>query len=233
MTAENHDTAEVPAVPVKGKVEPVAVSGWMGVGPGSEANLAEIPQAEKEAEHDADDPASHLDFGARMAVGFYAGVRALFLGLFALVAVALIFVFACSQLFGIKPYVIISGSMEPAIPTGSVVFTRAQEASDLRYGDVVVVDRAGQLPVTHRVVAKEKLETSYYRLILKGDANLSPDPAPYDVTDVRIVMSYVPYLGYVYTLLQSSSGIFLEIVLGIILLALLFITPRRIASRYK
>lgn len=38
-------------------------------------------------------------------------------------------------LFGIRPYVVYSGSMEPEIPTGAVVFTK--EGEFFRKGDII------------------------------------------------------------------------------------------------
>src|SRR3954454_7756091 len=44
-----------------------------------------------------------------------------------------------------------TGSMTPAIPAGSVAVVQRIPASEIEVGDVVTVDRDGQLPVTHRV----------------------------------------------------------------------------------
>lgn len=57
-------------------------------------------------------------------------------------------------LFGIQPYVVYSGSMEPEIPTGAVVFTKEGEFSPKK-GDIITFHN-GDTVVTHRVVKKEK-----------------------------------------------------------------------------
>jgi hypothetical protein len=64
-------------------------------------------------------------------------------------------------------------------------------------GDVVTVPSPlGPLPVTHRVIATEQLADGTTRLRLRGDANDSEDPFPYDVTEVRRVIVSAPGVGY-------------------------------------
>ncbi|MGO1266499.1 MAG: hypothetical protein ACTMIY_07705 [Microbacterium gubbeenense] len=42
-----------------------------------------------------------------------------------------------------------TGSMEPTIPAGSVAVVQQVDAAAASVGDVVTVDRAGELPITH------------------------------------------------------------------------------------
>ena len=64
-------------------------------------------------------------------------------------------------LFGIRPYVVYSGSMEPEIPTGAVVFTKEGEFSPKK-GDIITFHN-GDTVVTHRVVKKENGYLYYKR----------------------------------------------------------------------
>jgi len=89
-----------------------------------------------------------------------------------------------------------TGSMSPAIPAGSLAVVRLIPASEAHVGDVVTVDRPGALPVTHRVTSVTPDGASSV-LTLKGDANDTPDPSPYTVTHVRVVLFAVPQLAYV------------------------------------
>ncbi|PRB08947.1 signal peptidase I [Microbacterium sp. MYb64] len=89
-----------------------------------------------------------------------------------------------------------TGSMSPTIPAGSVAIVQQIQAGQVHVGDVVTVDRPGQLPVTHRVRAVEDGASSAQRLItLRGDANAQDDPAPYPVSTVRIVRFAIPGLA--------------------------------------
>jgi signal peptidase len=84
-----------------------------------------------------------------------------------------------------------TGSMEPTIPTGSLAVVHEIPASQIRIGDVVTVDRPGQLPVTHRVTSVQgggEMRT----ITLRGDANPVDDAAPYVVDRVRIVWTWIP-----------------------------------------
>jgi signal peptidase len=109
-----------------------------------------------------------------------------------------------SGLFNISLIMFKTGSMSPTIPTGSLALVREIPASEVQLGDVVTVDRAGELPVTHRVVelsgtgvADSSGNGASRLLTLRGDANPVNDPAPYDVSHVRIVLASVPHLATV------------------------------------
>ncbi len=91
-----------------------------------------------------------------------------------------------------------TGSMSPTIPAGSVALVQRIPASDVAVGDVVTVDRANALPVTHRVTSVSPGDSDAERIItMQGDANETEDPAPYTVTDVRIVRGSLPHLANV------------------------------------
>ena len=89
-----------------------------------------------------------------------------------------------------------TGSMSPAIPTGSLSVVKEIPAADVRVGDVVTVDRPGKLPVTHRVTSVSAADGGARRITMRGDANGADDPAPYIVSDVRIVLVSFPGLAY-------------------------------------
>jgi signal peptidase len=91
-----------------------------------------------------------------------------------------------------------TGSMSPTIPAGSVAVVQRIPASEIEIGDVVTVDRAGDLPVTHRVTSISDGPSPDERVItMKGDANAVADPAPYTVTSGRIVLFSVPGIATV------------------------------------
>ena len=91
-----------------------------------------------------------------------------------------------------------TGSMSPSIPTGSLAVVRSVHASQIEVGDVATVARGeGRLPITHRVVSVTPVAGGSYSLELKGDANDSPDPQPYVVTEVKKVVWHAPGLAHV------------------------------------
>ncbi|WP_344819789.1 S26 family signal peptidase [Microbacterium soli] len=89
-----------------------------------------------------------------------------------------------------------TGSMSPAIPAGSVALVQRIPASEISIGDVVTVDRDGQLPITHRVIRIAPGPTNVERSItMQGDANASEDPDPYVISEGRVVRGSVPRLA--------------------------------------
>lgn len=89
-----------------------------------------------------------------------------------------------------------TGSMSPTITAGSVAVVKEIAAAEIAVGDVVTVDRSGQLPITHRVTSVAAGSDGDRRSItMQGDANPVPDPQPYDVGQVRLVVMSVPHLA--------------------------------------
>ncbi len=105
--------------------------------------------------------------------------------------------------YGLQPYVVISGSMEPEIPVGSVVLT-ATHTAEIGTQDVITY-RIGERTITHRVV-----EQNAEGYITKGDSNPAEDPvivSPDQV--VGKVISCIPYVGYVILFLRKPFTLFL------------------------
>lgn len=91
-----------------------------------------------------------------------------------------------------------TGSMAPTIPAGSVAVVQSVAASQVQVGDVVTVDREGDLPVTHRITSIVPGANEDERVItMRGDANAADDPYPYTVQTVRVVLFSVPGIATV------------------------------------
>lgn len=89
-----------------------------------------------------------------------------------------------------------TGSMAPTIPARSVALVQEITAAQIAVGDIVTVAREDELPVTHRVTSIASSGDPEARVItMRGDANDVDDPAPYVVTDVRIVRGSLPHLA--------------------------------------
>ena len=76
--------------------------------------------------------------------------------------------------FGYEIYTVISGSMEPAIPTGSLVYVKYIQPEEIQTEDVIAfygTDADGSI-VTHRVVSNSAAMGNF---ITKGDANSDND----------------------------------------------------------
>lgn len=119
-----------------------------------------------------------------------------------------------------------TGSMTPAIPQGSIALVHKMSATEIAIGDVVTVDREGQLPVTHRVTEVHPQTDGEVLLAMKGDANPNPDPGMYRVSEVREVVWHAPGLAKV-IVKMSSPYVLGAITLGAATLVLWAFWPRR------
>lgn len=84
----------------------------------------------------------------------------------------------------VQPLIVISGSMEPEIDTGDLLFARRVPTADVQVGDVVSLpSELVENLVTHRVVSIEPLGDGTWAIEMQGDANPSPDSDVYIVGD--------------------------------------------------
>jgi signal peptidase len=156
--------------------------------------------------------------GARRAQRVLLDVAAALGGLCVLAVVA------CLAL-GVRPAVVVSGSMAPGIGVGAVTVARTVPAADVAVGDVVTVPRTdGHGLVTHRVIATTPLPGGATELRLQGDANSEPDALPYTATEVGQVLGSVPHVGRVVVALQQNV---VAVVAGLLVLTALVTFPTR------
>ena len=107
------------------------------------------------------------------------------------------------RVLGMQPYAIVSGSMEPAYPTGSLVYAQPTAGKDLQVGDVAAFWRDEDV-IIHRV---DSIDIAGEEFVAKGDANDDVDLRPVLFRDVlgRVVFS-VPVVGYFLLALGSVTG---------------------------
>ncbi len=107
---------------------------------------------------------------------------------------------------GFHMYNVLSGSMEPAIPVGSLLYVRSGDPEQVEDEDIIAF--YGSLEdsgiITHRVVKNNVVSGTF---TTKGDANDKEDPTPvsYDNYIGRVTLS-VPYVGRVLTIMTSLEG---------------------------
>lgn len=110
---------------------------------------------------------------------------------------------------GWRSFSVQTGSMEPDIKAGSLVFVHKTSPDDLKPGDVLTyVSRADKSQtVTHRLREVRVNEMGTREFIVKGDANRSPDEPVSDGQIVGKVLYHLPYLGSVSNFLRSPAGL--------------------------
>lgn len=108
--------------------------------------------------------------------------------------------------FGYEFKTVLSGSMEPDIPTGSVIGIHNVENSEsFQKNDIITYQTTDKTLVTHRIIEVEDKGEQY---ITQGDNNDAADVEP--VLHQNIVGIYsdimIPYLGYVVYFASSPEG---------------------------
>ena len=119
------------------------------------------------------------------------------------VSAAISCLFLILYVAGIRPYIVLSGSMEPSIRTGSVIFVdtrhRHPEIND------VITYQIGLNRVTHRMVRTED-----GKYITRGDANETEDPLPVIQDQIKgIVIFHLPFAGYFLVFFRNHLLLFL------------------------
>ncbi|MBY8984888.1 MAG: signal peptidase I, partial [Candidatus Lokiarchaeota archaeon] len=113
--------------------------------------------------------------------------------------------------------VVVSGSMEPNLHKGDLLFLRGTDAENIKNGtiegkegDIIVFDANGLWPhapgdpIVHRVI--DKKNDNGWLFLTKGDANPVHDPEW--VPEYRIlgvVVGRIPYIGWVKIALTDSG----------------------------
>ncbi|WP_337576197.1 signal peptidase I [Fournierella sp.] len=121
------------------------------------------------------------------------------------------------MLLGYKEMAVLSGSMEPTIPVGSLVYVKPMEASELEAGDVCTYYLSdGETFVTHRVMS---IDANAQTLVTQGDANENADG------DIQFSQVYgradfhLPYLGFAIQNIRTPVGIMS--ICGVVMLVIL------------
>lgn len=173
--------------------------------------------------------------GARVLLG----AQRVLLDVAAVVGVVSLVAVVLCLLLSVRPAIVLSGSMAPAVPVGALTVARTVPADTVQVGDVVTVPRHQRDGlVTHRVVQIAPAGTvagtgggTAVALTLQGDANDEPDAQPYTVTEVGRVLWTVPQLGRVVAALQQHVVLVVAVLVGITALATFPVragtTPRR------
>lgn len=127
------------------------------------------------------------------------------------------------RLVGLTPFVVLSGSMEPAYPTGSLIYVKKVPAENIRVGDPITFVLNEDLVVaTHRVV---EIDSVSQRFTTKGDANDVVDGTPVHFNNLLGSPVFcIQYLGYLSDYLTHPPGMYMGWSAMAVLLLLLF-TP--------
>ena len=147
--------------------------------------------------------------------------------IFVILAIILALMTVGVRIFGIRIFTVLSGSMEPAYHTGSLIYVKQADTAALAPGDVITFLLDKNTVATHRIIEvvgdADDLNNIRYRT--KGDANDYADGGLVHCNNVIGTPVFsVPYIGYLVSGIQSPPGIYVAISIGILLLLLVFLS---------
>lgn len=126
-------------------------------------------------------------------------------------------------------YHVVSGSMTPEIPIGSIVYVKPTEPESVQHNDIIAF-QSGDSVITHRVVTNHIVEGEF---TTKGDANPVEDEKRVNYNElIGKVERYYPYLGELLVVYSTNVGKF-YIVLFAACGAMLNILASRLRARYN
>ena len=118
--------------------------------------------------------------------------------------IALAAVVAVLWIAGIRPYAVVTGSMEPAVHVGSICVVNQHASFDkVKKGDIIAFRVGSDTLVTHRAVS-----ITDKGIVTKGDANNAEDMTP--VTKDRFVgktVFSIPKAGRIVTFVHTRHGL--------------------------
>lgn len=130
-------------------------------------------------------------------------------------------------LSGYRFLTVVTGSMEPALPTGCIISVKTSEKTLHTPGDIITYSTNG-IYITHRISSVGFDGTFYYQT--KGDANINPDPYVVRTGDVlgRVVFVTPPLLNGAVNFVRSGAALaFSALMLFCIVLSAALRAPKK------
>jgi len=129
-------------------------------------------------------------------------------GLLALVILVGALVIVIPKIFGATPMTVLTSSMEPGLPPGTLIVVKPIETNDIQRGDVITYQIESNKPgvITHRVTAITNSSDGTRTFTLQGDNNDLPDEL--QVIPVQVVGKLwysVPWIGYVASYVNGGA----------------------------
>jgi len=133
--------------------------------------------------------------------------------------------------FGIKPFVVVTGSMAPEIDGGDLVITKVLDPGTLQEGEIISF-KDGRAVITHRIIELSETEEKEPAFVTKGDANNAADENLVEHSQVEgIHLFTIPRLGNLALFMQTPIGMLVFIGIPLCGFILYDIIRRRLQSR--
>lgn len=136
-----------------------------------------------------------------VGLGLSAGLFAVILGLAAILI-------AVPFLAGATPLTILTSSMEPRLPPGTLIVVKPKPVDEIQIGDVVTYQIRSGHPevVSHRVVRVNSSSDGKRSFVTQGDNNAIADASPVVAGQIKGALWYsVPWIGYLSTAVNGQN----------------------------
>ena len=128
------------------------------------------------------------------------------------------------KIVGIEPLVVLSPSMEPKYPTGSLIYLADVDPAKLEVEDVITYRISDKTTATHRIkeIVPDEDDPSIVRFRTKGDNNDTHDGnlVEFDQVEGKVIFC-IPLMGKLAMYIQSPPGLYIAI--GSALAIILFV----------
>ncbi len=118
------------------------------------------------------------------------------------------------SIFGYKPFMVLSGSMENKIHKGDLIITKIVDPESVKVDDVIAFRDAENTVTTHRIIDMVEEEGETY-FITKGDNNGTQDQNLVSLDDIEgIYVGRIPGIGSIMSSLSEPTSIII-VILGV------------------
>ena len=132
--------------------------------------------------------------------------------------------------FGIKPFVVVTGSMEPVIDGGDLVFTKTVDPAKLKANDIISF-KSGNSVITHRIAELTKKNGAPV-FITQGDANNTKDEDLVAYPQIEGVYLFkISRLGNLAMFMQTPAGMLIFVGIPLCAFIIYDIIRRRLAAQ--
>lgn len=121
-------------------------------------------------------------------------------------------------IFGYKPFIVMSGSMETSIYTNDLIFVKSVDPETLKKDDVIAFRAEDDVVVTHRIIDIIE-EDGVKKFITKGDNNPTEDNGNVELGDVEgLYVSRIPKLGGILLFIEKPIGIVVSVLIAVVVI---------------
>lgn len=120
-------------------------------------------------------------------------------------------------IFGYKPFIVMSGSMESEIWTGDLIFVKKVDGNSLEVNDIVAFRTEDNAVVTHRIV--KKYNAAEVKYATKGDNNDSDDVDLVNASDIEgKYVGRIPKVGSWLLFISKPIGMVIAVLVAVVII---------------